>query len=235
MRTMHSLLAVQSIIIILLSVNRLTPWTLGYVARNEFLRWYDLNNMLILPLISVVAFYLLKKHMERLNTPSSQREQLYLNVVFIIGIYLLAASYGDHEVTNYLNTRFCLPTSAETAPEAVCRIVAFNDDEFSHWVFFAGFVLINVSLMLYQLVFKHPESLSATDRVLLGINAVFIALGVFANLAFEEIGIDLYVVAFLALIAVVLWQRWKQQPMLIYYSIAYTLALIGTALYKLIA
>src|SRR5690349_11195868 len=65
MNRMHGLLAVQSVVIILLSINRLSTLTLGYVAPNEFLRWVDFNNMLILPLISLVAFYLLKKHLQR--------------------------------------------------------------------------------------------------------------------------------------------------------------------------
>ena len=54
---LHGLLAVQSLVIVLLTINRLSTLTLGYVAPNEFLRWVDLNNMLVLPLISLVAFY----------------------------------------------------------------------------------------------------------------------------------------------------------------------------------
>lgn len=57
----HVLLAVQSLVIILVSINRLSSLTTGYVTANEFLRWVDFNNMLVLPLISMVAFYLLKK------------------------------------------------------------------------------------------------------------------------------------------------------------------------------
>nr|HMQ56550.1 hypothetical protein [Anaerolineae bacterium] len=60
----HALLAVQSGVVILVSINRLSSLTTGYVATNEFMRWVDFNNMLVLPLVSVVAFYLLKKQME---------------------------------------------------------------------------------------------------------------------------------------------------------------------------
>lgn len=49
-----------------------------------------------------------------------------------------------------------------------------------------------------------------------------------ANLGFEEIGLDLYVVALLALIsAYLLWRRGKQ-PMFIYYTAAYWLGLLGS-------
>src|SRR5258708_3369651 len=60
----HIFLTIQSVVIVLLSINRLSTLTLGYVATNQFLRWVDLNNMLVLPLISLSAFYLLKKHLE---------------------------------------------------------------------------------------------------------------------------------------------------------------------------
>jgi len=85
----HVLLAVQSIVVILVSINRLTSLTTGYVLPNEFLRWVDLNNMLVLPLVSVVAFYLLKKHIEQAGMAG--RWHWPLNIAFIVGIYLLAA------------------------------------------------------------------------------------------------------------------------------------------------
>jgi len=238
----HALLAVQSVVVILVSINRLSTLTLGYVLPNEFLRWVDLNNMLLLPLISLVAFYLLKKQMELTPTGSllhsAERRgagegrgkgwPLALNLIFIVGVYLLGAGYGDHEVTNYLHARFCATGEAS----ALCRIVVFNDDEFSHWVFFAGFVLVNAALMFLQVVFPRPGKLNARDAALLVLNGLFIGAGIFANLAFEVIGLDLYVVALLAVIAVVLLWRRGAQPLFIYYSTAYVLGLVGTFIYK---
>jgi hypothetical protein len=224
----HLWLAVQSVVIILVSVNRLGSFTLGYVAQNEFLRWVDFNNMLVLPLISVIAFYLLKKQIEnddhKLNSPA----HLALSLAFIIGVYLLAAGYGDHEVTNYLHVRFC----PEGEDSILCRIIVFNDDEFSHWVFFIGFILVNAALMFLQVVFPYQQQLSRRDAILLGINGLFIGAGIFANLAFELIGLDLYVVALLAFLAI--WLLWRRgaQPLLVYYSVAYLIGLVGTALYK---
>jgi hypothetical protein len=176
----------------------------------------------------MVAFYLLKKQMEY-NSPAREgRWHMVINLIFIIGLYLVAVSYGTHEVTNYLHVRFCL--SDESSP--LCRIIIFNDDEFSHWVFFSGFILVNTAIMVLQLIFPYRGRLAGQDWALLALNGLFIAAGIFANLAFEEIGLDLYVVAVLAVAALVLlWQRgW--QPLLIYYAIAYNLGLVATALYK---
>jgi hypothetical protein len=223
----HGLLTIQSMVVVLVSINRLSALTLGYVHPNEFLRWVDFNNMLILPLISVVAFYLLKKRLEGSARPSLW--SLLLNVVFIVGIYLLAASYGNHEVTNYLHSRFCL----DDVESALCRIIIYNDDAFSHIVFFIGFVMINAALMLLQVLYPLSAAPGTRDKILLLVNSLFIGLGIFANLAFEVIGLDLYVVALLALLAV--WLLWRRgaQPLLIYYSAAYSLGLVATFVYKL--
>lgn len=248
LRKTHVLLAIQSIVVILVSINRLTRLTTGYVAPNEFLRWVDFNNMLILPLISTVAFYLLIRHMETpvlvsgvggqlrstgVSLPvgrrlSTTKPALVLNLIFIVGVYLLAASYGDHEVTNYLHHRFCIPDDGSD----LCRIVIFNDDEFSHWVFFAGFVLINAGVMLFQLIFPHPEKIGRGDAFFFVLNGIFIGVGIFANLAFEVIGLDLYVVALLAALSFYLLWRRGVQPLFIYYVTAYGLGLVATFLYK---
>ena len=224
MKRIHILLGVQSLVAILVSVNRLGTWTLGYVLSNEFLRWVDFNNMLVLPLISVVASYLLKKTIEYDSPQREGKPHIAWNLVFIVGLYLLAASYGDHEVTNYLHQRFC---ATDTSSD-LCRIVIFNDDEFSHLVFFTGFVMVNAAILFIQNLFPHREQITGTDSALLALNALFLGAGVFANLGFEEIGLDLYVVALLALIsAYLLWRRGRQ-PMFIYYTIAYWLGLVGS-------
>ena len=226
MKRIHALLGVQSLVAILVSINRLGTWTLGYVLPNEFLRWVDFNNMLVLSLISVVASYLLKKTIEYDSPQREGKAHIAWNLVFIVGLYLLAASYGDHEVTNYLHARFC----ATDITSDLCRIVIFNDDEFSHWIFFTGFIMINAGLLFLQTVFPHRGEVTTGDISLLVVNAAFLAAGIFANLGFEEIGLDLYVVALLAILSVYLLWRRGRQPMFVYYTVAYWLGLVGSVI-----
>ena len=226
---LHVLLALQSANVVLVSVNRLSALTSGYVAANEFLRWVDLINLLVVPLISVIVSYLIKYDLEvRADSRTRAIGCQLANLLFVIGVYLLGAGYGAHEVTNYLHGRFCL--RGDEFP--MCGILVFNDDAFSHWVFFAGFVLMNGALMILQAVLPYRGRLSARDAGLLVFNGLFIALGVFANLAFETIGLDLYVVALLALLAVALLASMRAQPLLIYFAVAFGLGLIATFVYK---
>ncbi len=222
MKRIHILLTVQSLIGILVSLNRLGSWTLGYVLPNQFLRWVDLNNIL-LSLISMIALYLLKKAIEDNSLAGENRAQVAWNLVFIVGLYLTAASYGNHEVTNYMHARFC---TTETTSD-LCRIVIFNDDEFSHRIFFTGFVMVNVAILFLQNIFPYREKITNGDIAVLSLNALFLGAAVLANLGFEEIGLDLYVVALLAIIsAYLLWRRGRQ-PIFIYYTVAYWLGLIS--------
>ena len=224
MKRIHLLLGIQSLVGILVSINRLGTWTLGYVLPNQFLRWVDFNNMLVLSLISLVALYLLKKTIEYDSPAREGRAHMAWNLVFIIGLYLTAASYGDHEVTNYLHVRFC---AADTTSD-LCRILIFNDDEFSKWVFFTGFVMVNAAILFLQNIFPFRGQLGFGDIALLALNALFLGTAVLANLGFEEIGLDLYVVALLALISTYLLWRRGRQPMFLYYTIAYWLGLVGS-------
>ena len=158
----------------------LVPGLLGYVLSNQFLRWVDLNNIL-LSLASLVALYLLKKTIEYDSPAREGGTHLAWNLVFIVGVFITAASYGDHELTNYLHQRFC---STETTSD-LCRIIIFNDDEFSHWVFFTGFVMVNTAILFLQNIFPYREKISSSDIALLTLNALFLGAAILANLGFE--------------------------------------------------
>ena len=223
MNRIHILLGIQSLLAILVSLNRRGNWTLGYVLPNEFLRWVDLNNIII-AMISLLAGYLLKKTIEYNSPARDGRAHMAWNLVFIIGVYLTAVSYGDHELTNYLHIRFCLDDPSSD----LCRIVIFNDDEFSHWLFFAGFTMVNGAILFLQNVFPYQGTVTGGDTTVLLLNSLFLGLGIVANLGFEEIGLDLYIVALVAIIATVLLLRRGKQPMFIYYTAAYWLGLVGS-------
>lgn len=223
MKRIHILLGIQSLLAIFLSFNRLTDWFTGYVLPNEFLRWVDLNNILV-SLISLLAVYLLKKTIEYNSSAREGGAHTAWNLVFVVGVYLTALSYGDHELTNYLHGRFCDPDPGSD----LCRIIIFHDDEFSHWLFFAGFIMVNAAILFLQKIFPHQGTITGRDTGLLLLNSLFLGAGVMANLGFETIGLDLYVVALLAITsAFLLWRRGKQ-PMFMYYTAAYWLGLVGS-------
>lgn len=242
LRRVHALLVAQTVVVLLLTANRLGPWTLGPAAANGFLRWVDVHNMLTLPLASLGAFWLLKAHLPDLATDPGRRDAVTtaVGLTIAVGIYLLGAGYGAHEVTNYLHARFLGPDVAAAdalsgaGRAALERIVVFNDDAFSHWVFFVGYSVMNGGLMLWQAAFPYAGRPSRRDLALIVANGLFIALGIFANLAFEPIGLDLWVVAALAALSAWLVRRHGPQPVLVYSATAYLVGLAATAVAKLV-
>ncbi|MEO6082501.1 MAG: hypothetical protein ABIQ18_05275 [Umezawaea sp.] len=225
-RKLHFLLALTSLQIVLVSVNRLSGLTLSYVAPNEFLRWIDLLNM-VLGFVSVLVYFLLARHLVDVSDRPRTSAHRALDVVFVVGAYLYASSYGSHEVTNYLHERFCWTSTTD-----LCRIIGYNDDGFSHYLFFAGFIVLNLVVMLTQAVSPDDRPSSALDNVLVVVNALFISTGIVANLGFEVIGLDLYVVAAVAVLAVVLLRRHPRQLVLRYYAVAYVVGLVATVAIK---
>lgn len=172
----------------------------------------------------------------QLETRSNQAAQntfahLALNLTFLIGVYILGAGYGSHEITNYLHLRFC----TDSGSDALCRILIYNDDTFSHFVWFVGFILPNVALMFMQVLFPHPSQLTGRDQGLLVFNGLFVAASIFANLAFEPIGLDLFVIALLAILALALAWKHGKQPLLFFYVVAYNLGFVATVVYKVTA
>jgi hypothetical protein len=221
---LHLLLAAQSAVVVLVSVNRLSSVGLGYAAPNQFLRWVDLNNLL-LALVSTVVSYLV---LRQVQGSARGRGAGLLATLFVVATYVLGVGYGEHELTNYLSGRFCDGQGGD-----LCRLLAFHDDEFSHWLFFGGFLGVSVVLMVAQALWPAPRPAAGRDLALVAGNALFIAAGILANLGFERIGLDLYVVAAVAALAVLLLWRRPRQPLLVYYATAYLVGLAATAAVKL--
>src|SRR5690349_2799482 len=136
MKKIHWILTGLTFSIIILSLNRLTTLTSGYLQPYEFLRWLDFNAMLPIPLLSVLLYYLLWRQVGWIDAFPRTGKHVVLALLFISGVYFFAAGSGTHEVTNYLNTRFC---DAGRTKNTICNIIAYNDDEFSHYVYYLGF------------------------------------------------------------------------------------------------
>lgn len=232
MRKIHLILTGLSLTILLLSLNRLASFTQGYLQPHDFLRWLDFNAMLPIPLISIVLYYLLKRQIVYDSPFRKSRWYVALAILFISGIYLFGAGSGDHEVTNYLNTRFC---DRGAIHSTLCNIISYNDDAFGHLVYYAGFIAINSSLILMEYNMPHKRQVRRRDLGLISLNGLFIGLGIFANLAFEEIGLDLVFFGSIMLLALYLLFLTKRKitelPVTYYFGFAYTFGVLTTLLY----
>lgn len=216
-----------SLSLLILSLNRLTRLTTGFISRYEFLRWQDFHAMLTIPLVIILLYILLFWQTVQRNQFMLKKKFVYLLATLMTGVYLYGASSGLHEGMNYLNQRFCL----ETAPSQICTIIAFNDDMFSHYLFYAALIIITLSLLAAEFLNPSKEKMSRKDMIIVGANAFLIGAGLTVNLGFEQIGVDLYAVFLMMLLSLVfLWQKkslWRQMPIIFYSSLAYSLGTVG--------
>lgn len=213
MKRLHLLLGAQSLVLAAASVNRLWDGTDVAVLPHGALRLVDVLNLLVIAPAGLLVFHLLLEHL------SDDRR---LRLAFLGAAYLFAASYGMHEAADYLHARFCDPAAGE-----LCEIVAYQDDELSHLLFFAGFTAIAAVLLIAQAA--SATATTARDRALILANASLVAAAIVANLGFEEIGLDLAVVAAVAVLALGLAVRYGARPLILYFASSYTAGLVITA------
>src|SRR3712207_1628052 len=100
MRTLHLLLAAQSLVLLAASVNRLWDATDVELLPHGALRLVDLLNLLVIAPAGLLVFHALLEHL---------RPGRWSRLAFAAAAYLFAASYGMHEAADYLHARFCDP------------------------------------------------------------------------------------------------------------------------------
>lgn len=92
--------------------------------------------------------------------------------------------------------------------------------------------------MLLEGVLPRKYSISGFDFFLIFLNSLFIALGIFANLAFEKTGLDLIFFGSVMLLGLyLLFFRGKKifhLPVTFYFTSAYTIGVVGTFIYKIV-
>ncbi len=235
MKRVHLILTGLTLTIIALSINRLTPITQSFLQPFEYLRIMDFIAMIPIPLISVLLYYLLKREIVYESPFTKTTLFLVLNLLLISGVYFFAAGSGDHEVTNYLHFKFCDEKVANTK---LCQIIIYNDDQFSHIIYYIGFILLNLALIGMEFNLPRREEISKRDLVLISINSLFIALGIFANLAFEEARLDLIFFGSMMLLTLYLLffgkKKYTTLPVIFYFAVSYTVGVVSTIFYKLL-
>jgi hypothetical protein len=223
LRPVHLLLAAQSAVLVLASVNRLWDATDADGLPNGSLRVVDVLNLFVLAPASALILYLL---LERVLADVPSRARRRLRLAFVGAVYLFALSYGMHEPADFVHAEFC---GGANGGGALCDAVEYHDDELSHFVFFVGLAGMNAVLLLAQAASTGVGvAMARRDRTLVLANASIIALAIVANLGFEAIGLDLFVVAAVAGLAFWLLRGYGQRALIVYFAWAYGVGLAVT-------
>jgi hypothetical protein len=236
MKRLHYIISGLTLVIVLLSLNRLTRWTLGYLPPHQFLRWVDFNAMLLIPVATAVLYYLLLRNIRGNGRFYAGRAVVWLEVLFVAGLVVYGISSGEHETTNYLHGRYC---ANQMVNPGLCAAVAYHDDGFSHLLYYGGIIALTAALLGLERLRPRVAVMRGHDLAILLVNAGLIAAGIFANLAFEPAQLDLWAFGILAVMSVVMLATAKvwvgRLPVTIYLAAAYGVGMVVTSVWKLIA
>ena len=221
------LLIAQTLILIVASLNRLTDFSAGPVAENQFLRWRDFNHLMVFPPLTVFIAIGFRQVFLRVG----ENRNGWADLLFVIAVYFLGAGYGVHELANYLSV---LAKTREAIDPVFREVIRYNDDDFSHWVFFGAFIILNIVMLLWQAANPFQSRLSRIDLTICVINGLILSAAILANLTRGELGFDLVALLALAVIALFFWLKNKRQPLNIYYVTGLWPGLIGTAVAKML-
>jgi hypothetical protein len=234
MKRLHLLLTGLSLVLIALSLNRMTSLFLGYLPPFEFLRWVDFNAMLILPLVTLVVYFFIKQDIETSSKVKKSQWNTWLSLLFVAAAFIWGVSSGDHETTNYLHHRFC---DVQEAGARLCNIITYHDDTFSHYLYYLGTILLTLVLLAAEHVMPRKHKMGQKDVARVLVNAGIIALAVFGNLAFEPAGIDIVAFGLMAGLSVASLlnkkHHFRAYPVTFYLAAAYGIGLLATVIYKL--
>jgi hypothetical protein len=227
MRRLHVLLTVQSALLVLASINRLWDATDARVLPHGSLRVVDVVNLLVLAPASALVLYLMLEHV---LGDLSQRARRRLRLAFLAALYLFAASYGMHEPADFVHAELC----GGREYGALCESVGYHDDELSHGMFFVGLAAMDAVLLLAQAgASSLGTRLGRRDLLLVLANASVVAVAIVANLGFEEVGLDLFIVAGVAALALLLLRHRRRRALIVYFGWAYLAGLVATLAVKL--
>lgn len=172
-----------SALILIAGINRLWRSELLRTPVLDVLRVCDLNVMFIFaPLCVIWLAFLLYFYRGHRNP--------FTLLIFIIGTYMLGAGFGTHEPFNIVRSVY-----AQEMTENIMRTAGFMDDGLGHWTFFAGFVLLSLSIVIAELRNPFSEKIPAFNITVSTVLGLITGFVIYMNMAWEKTAFDLAVIA----------------------------------------
>lgn len=116
------------------------------------------------------------------------RRNVMLEGAVILGIFLLGMGFGMHEPANVLN-------GGAHTPKALRESLNFFDNLLGHWIFFAGFTLVTVSLSIAETRDPQETPVPVWARFYAVISGLAVAIAIYGNMVNEKTSVDLAVLA----------------------------------------
>jgi hypothetical protein len=234
MKRLHFLLALTSLTVLLVTIERFSFTTKIILQPYSFLRLHEVVQMIFIILATVVIPFFILKEVTHNFEQLRSRKGTFLALLFIIGIYFYATGNGVHEVTSYLFNMFC-PVRSFTSE--LCGSMFFNDYYFGNILYFVGAVLFTIPLILFERM-KPRFTAKKKDFFYISVNALVYAFAIFAYAAFDRVLVGLaYSVVMTVVIDILLFTAknpYRMLPYTVYAALTYTIGTTASILVRFI-
>ena len=232
MKRTNVLVSLYSLTALVIIIERLLPATRVLLQPHDFIRLHEINQTVIFLTITVaLSFFVLKSVTDEFRA-LGRRGNTILAALFVCGAYLYGAGEGWHEVASFTLNTYC---DSKAPVGTMCQGLFINDYYAGNIIFFVGGVMMNATLLALATQQK-MERFNNTDMAILLFNSVVYAFTWFAYAAFDLVLVGLFFAVLLAVISIIAWlkvgRNLREYPYITYSVIAYTLAAVGTLIYR---
>lgn len=174
------LVGATGVVIVLAALSRKLQLEFLEMKALDALRVRDLLALfLFAPTVIILGWILLKT--------TCVGKSVMLEGAVILGIFFLGMGFGMHEPMNVLNGKIA------NTPKALGESLNFFDNYLGHWLFFAGFVIMTVSLSAAET--RDPQENPVPGWILAStiISGLAVAVSIYGNMFNEKAGVDIAV------------------------------------------
>lgn len=189
MRRFHLLFSLNSLVVLLVTIERFSFTTRILLQPFQFLRLHEAIQITVLILATaVIPFFLFKEVTGNFSLlAKGKRSYLFLGAVFIAGIYFYASGNAFHELASFTSNQYC-NVNAPSGP--LCQGLFFNDYYVGNGLYFVGAFLFTIALVLLEVAQPRLE-MTRQDLWLLLPNCLIYAFAIIAYAGFDRVLVGL--------------------------------------------
>jgi len=232
MNRINTIFTLYSLVVVIIIVERLLPYTRVTLAPYNFIAVHQLiQTLFFIPFTLILSLLTMKIITNDFQT-LKEKSNAFFALLFVIGAYLYGAGEGWHEVSLFTLNTYC---HLDYFMNNLCGGLFINSYYSGNLIFFIGGLIMGVSLL--SLAKKHPTPpFTKKELIILIINSSMFAFTWFAYAAFDKVSIGFVFSALLMLISLsfflVIRKKWKSYPFILYSVLAYSLATIAICIVR---
>lgn len=229
MKRLHILFSLTSLSVVLVTIERFSFTTKVLLQPYNFLRLHEAIQILVLILATVlIPFFLFKTVTDDFSSLKTSRKNLFLGVLFIVGVYFYASGNAFHELASFLLDQYCDVTKLSGG---LCESLFFNDYYTGNILYFIGAFFMTVPVVLLE-VARPRFVMQRRDLWLLLPNCLIYALAIIAYAGFDVVivGLVYTLVTTLTIVSILVVERKKvlHLPVTSYMAMTYVIgAVVG--------